>query len=53
MRKIVEVAFRCIVDADSKDPKVVLEGNARLIMSNMSTEEVESAVGDDAHSKQH
>ncbi|KAK3926161.1 Hydroxyacyl-thioester dehydratase type 2, mitochondrial [Frankliniella fusca] len=51
VRKIVEVTYRCIVDADTEDPKVVLEGNARLIMADMSSEEVEQAVGDDTNSK--
>ncbi|XP_034239026.1 uncharacterized protein LOC117643948 [Thrips palmi] len=36
VRKIVEVAFRCIVDAASDQPKVVMEGNAKLIMAELA-----------------
>lgn len=35
VRKIVEVAYRCVVDAASEQPKVVLEGNAKLIMAEL------------------
>lgn len=42
VRKIVEVTYRCIVDAASADPKVVLEGNAKLVMAAIGGDDHES-----------
>lgn len=35
VRKIVEVTYRCVADADSDDPRLVLEGNAKLILASV------------------
>jgi len=35
LRKIIEVAFQCIVNVESDSPKIVLEGEAKLVMPKM------------------
>lgn len=40
VRKIVEVTFRCVVDIASDDPKVVMEGNAKLILAALSMNDI-------------